>query len=202
MGCNKHRDWQKEECTGVYFVSGNHDYYTIGTNWTNRINRIKSLNVTYLENAIIKVPEGGGGDTFDLAGVPDFAESVKRPSEGGWQAHDMKATVKGRDSTRALVMLAHQPKHSKQASRFGAGLVINGHVHGGQLFPIHILSYLGNPFFAGLYTTKQPLETETASPGDTQDTYVYVSRGTNQWGPSMRLGADREISVVTLRART
>jgi hypothetical protein len=95
-------------------------------------------------------PLGGGplGDTFDLAGVPDFAAA---PLAGDGYASNLTAAVAGRDPSRELVVLAHQPKHIHETGAAGAGLQISGHVHGGQVAPLQIPVWLANPYFAGLY---------------------------------------------------
>jgi len=83
-----------------------------------------------------------------------------------------------------VVLLAHQPRSVFAASRFGVGLQISGHTHGGQLWPFTYLVRLQQPFLAGLHRH-----------GNTQ---IYVSRGTGYWGPPMRLGAPAEITQFVL----
>ena len=64
--------------------------------------------------------------------------------------------------------------------------MLNGHTHGGQLWPFHYLVHRAYPHLAGVYKVG----------GMTQ----IVSRGAGQWGPPMRLYAPAEIIHVTLRA--
>ena len=63
--------------------------------------------------------------------------------------------------------------------------MLAGHTHGGQFFPMMILAYLFNPFFAGLYQYGKY-------------SYVYVSQGTQYWGIPMRLGSTMEITQIIL----
>jgi hypothetical protein len=82
-------------------------------------------------------------------GVPDWAAA---PLTGDGFASNMTRAVAGRDPARELVVLAHQPKHIHESGSIaGAGLQISGHVHGGQIFPLHVPVFLANPYFAGLY---------------------------------------------------
>jgi len=61
-----------------------------------------------------------------------------------------------------------------------------GHTHGGQMFPMVIIAYLVNPFFAGLYRYGHG--------------YVYVTQGAVYWGIPMRTFSEAEITQVFLRS--
>jgi hypothetical protein len=87
-----------------------------------------------------------------------------------------------------VVLLAHQPRAIHEAARLGAGLVLAGHTHGGQIWPMHHLARLQQPYVWGLHR----------HPGS--DTQIYVSAGTGFWGPPMRLGSTAEITRVHLRS--
>jgi predicted MPP superfamily phosphohydrolase len=92
-----------------------------------------------------------------------------------------------RDRSRAVVLLAHQPRQVRVAAQHGVDLQLSGHTHGGQIFPWHaaVMIQQGG-LLAGRYRF-----------GDTQ---LYVSRGTGYWGPAVRLSAPAEISRIVLRA--
>ena len=98
--------------------------------------------------------------------------------------HDLRRALAGRDPTRELVLLAHQPKCAAEAAELGVGLQLSGHTHGGQIFPWNFLVRLQQPFIAGLHRL--------------HDTWVYVNRGTGYWGPPMRLGIPAEITCLEL----
>ena len=74
-----------------------------------------------------------------------------------------------------------------EAAEKGVGLVLAGHTHGGQMWPITHLVGLQQPYNKGLHRH-----------GTSQ---IYVSQGTGYWGPPMRLGTENEISEIVLRAR-
>jgi predicted MPP superfamily phosphohydrolase len=118
---------------------------------------------------------------LDLAGVDDY-------NAHGFPGHgaDLARAVDGRDPTRELVLLAHQPREVKRAAEHGVGLQLSGHTHGGQIWPWSYAVYLQQPYVAGLVRHKS--------------TQLYVSRGTGYWGPPMRLGAPAEITRIRLRA--
>jgi predicted MPP superfamily phosphohydrolase len=160
---------------GVYFVTGNHEYYSGADEW---IAELEQLGVHVLRNERVSI--GDGDASFDLAGIDDH--SAHAPGH----APDLSRAVAGRDPSRELVLLAHQPRAIKQAKEHGVGLQLSGHTHGGQIWPWRYFVYLQQPYVAGLVRE-----------GDTQ---LYVSCGTGYWGPPMRLGAPAEITELTLRA--
>jgi hypothetical protein len=162
---------------GVFFVTGNHEYYSGPVAWCRELER---LGIRVLRNERVSI--GNGNASFDLAGTDDY--NAARFGHG--HGEDLERALAGRDESRELVLLAHQPRTIKEAKGYGVGLQLSGHTHGGQLWPWNYLVYLQQPVVSGL-----------ARFGRSQ---VYVSNGTGYWGPPMRLGAPAEITRVTLEA--
>jgi predicted MPP superfamily phosphohydrolase len=165
---------------GVYFVTGNHEYYWSADEWIEFVGR---LGVRVLMNERVTLGDARRtGAQFDLAGVPDYRAARTHPV-----APDALAACFGRDDQRELVMLAHQPVQIADSARAGAGLQLSGHTHGGQINPFGaIMALSSQPYFAGLHR----------HPGS--DTQVYVSRGSGFWGPPMRVLAPAEITRIRL----
>jgi predicted MPP superfamily phosphohydrolase len=159
---------------GVYFVTGNHEYYSGVDEW---IAFLGTLGVRVLRNERLPIR---GAEGFDLAGIDDPSGT----SYGKGHGPDLARALAGRDASRPLVLLAHQPKGIDLAERLGVDLQLSGHTHGGQLFPWNFVVKLVFPFLAGLYRQ-----------GRTQ---VYVSAGTGYWGPPMRVGTTAEITNIEL----
>jgi predicted MPP superfamily phosphohydrolase len=163
---------------GVFFVTGNHEYFSGAQAWVNELTRI---GIRVLQNERVTI--GNGAASFDLAGVDD-------PSAvhyGGLPSRQAVArALADRDPARELVLLAHQPRSVLDAAAFGVGLQLSGHTHGGQLWPFGLLVALQQPFVAGLHRH-----------GGAQ---VYVSRGTGYWGPPMRLAEPSEITHIRLES--
>jgi uncharacterized protein len=159
---------------GVFFVTGNHEYYSGVDEWIAELTR---LGIKVLRNEHVAI---GGEDGFDLAGVDDW--SSKRFGNG--HGPDLERALAGRDASRELVLLAHQPKQIHEAAAKGVGLQLSGHTHGGQIFPWGLFVRIDQPYVAGLDRL--------------EDTMIYVSRGTGFWGPPMRVGAPSEISLLEL----
>ena len=162
---------------GVFFVTGNHEYYSGADEW---IAELERLGIRTLRNEHVTI--GDGEHAFDLAGVDDWTAH----RFGGGHGADLARAVAGRDPTRELLLLAHQPKHIHEAEKHGVGLQLSGHTHGGQIFPWSFFVRLDQPYIAGL--------------SKHGDTHIYVSRGTGFWGPPMRVAAPAEIAVVELHA--
>jgi len=163
---------------GVFFVTGNHEYFSGAEAWVNELTRI---GIRVLRNERVTI--GNGAASFDLAGVDD-------PSAvhyGGLPSRDAIArALSGRDPARELILLAHQPRSVLDAEPFGVGLQLSGHTHGGQLWPFGLLVALQQPFVAGLHRHRSA--------------QIYVSRGTGYWGPPMRLAEPSEITHVRLES--
>jgi predicted MPP superfamily phosphohydrolase len=159
---------------GVFFVTGNHEYYSGAAEW---VRHLPTLGVRVLRNERVTIGEGAAA--FDLAGIDDFS------AHGDGHKPDLPRALAGRDPGRALVLLAHQPRAIDEAERLGVDLQLSGHTHGGQIWPFSYLVYLQQPYLAGL-----------ARQGAT---WIYVSKGTGYWGPPMRLGMPSEITQITLR---
>jgi predicted MPP superfamily phosphohydrolase len=162
---------------GVYFVTGNHEYYSGAEAWCEELGR---LGIRVLRNERVSI--GDGDVSFDLAGIDDHQAA----QFGNGHGADLPRALAGRDPSRELVLLAHQPRAVFDAQKHGVGLQLSGHTHGGQLWPWRYLVRLQQPVVSGLARFGKTL--------------IYVSNGTGYWGPPMRLSAPAEITKVTLSA--
>ncbi|XP_012624632.1 transmembrane protein with metallophosphoesterase domain [Microcebus murinus] len=175
---------------GTYFVTGNHEYYTSDvSNW---FALLESLGVQPLHNENVKISATGtrrsGGEDdgwICLAGVDDIEADILHYSGHGM---DLVKALKGCGPDHTIILLAHQPLAAKRAlqARPDINLILSGHTHAGQIFPLNVAAYLLNPFFAGLYQVAQA-------------TFVYVSPGTAYYGIPMRLGSRAEITELILQ---
>ncbi len=167
---------QLRASAGVYFVTGNHEYYWDGPAWCAEVERL-GLRVLNNRHEVIE----RGAARLLLAGVTDI-------SAGGMVAEhrsDPAAARHGAPACDVSVLLAHQPRSVFAAAEAGYDLQISGHTHGGQYFPMNLLVYLAQPYVAGLARHADRM-------------WIYVSRGTGYWGPPMRVGAPAEITLLRL----
>lgn len=160
---------------GVFYVTGNHEYYHGGAAWSAEVAR---LGLTVLHNAHRVVERGGSRLT--VAGVPDLEGGRMDP------AHACRPDVAlaGAPEGVPRLLLAHQPRVAALAQGLGVDLQLSGHTHGGQLFPFMAFVKLQQPVIQGLATIA--------------GVRVYTHRGTGYWGPPLRLGPSPEIAELTL----
>lgn len=160
---------------GTYFVTGNHEYYSGADSW---LEFLRSLGIRTLRNEHVEVYKNG--DSIHLAGVDDWTAH----QFGNGHGADVARAMNGRDISKPVVLLAHQPVQFEEAREHGVDLQISGHTHGGQIFPFGFLTRLVQPYLSGLHRR-----------GDSQ---IYVSSGTGYWGPPMRIAAPAEITLMEL----
>ena len=160
---------------GVYFVTGNHEYY-----WGGResVRMVEALGLTVLHNEHRVVEREGGavviGGIPDLHGARFLADHESRPD----------LVFAGAPEGAPRVLLAHQPRAVIRAAPHGVDLMLTGHTHGGQIFPFHFFVRLQQPVVRGLRRLL--------------GVWVYAHRGTGFWGPPMRLFSTPEIAEITL----
>ena len=135
------------------------------------LGELERLGFGVLRNGHRLVRRGDG--RLLLAGVTDHGS-------------DPVAALAGAPESDVKVLLAHQPSRAFAARAAGYDLQLSGHTHGGQYFPFILLVRLFQPFVAGLHRLEAM--------------WLYVSRGTGQWGPPLRLGAPSEITLIELQA--
>ncbi len=159
---------------GVWAVPGNHEFYG---GYGTRKGPIEDAGFQVLRNRWVEVRPG-----LVLAGVEDLTTS-RRPGQGG---DIMSLALAGRPRG-ATVLLSHTPWQAERAAQAGAGLMLSGHTHGGQIWPFDYLVRRVYPMLEGRY--------------EVNGLTVIVTRGTGTWGPRMRLWHPGEILRVILREK-
>jgi len=160
---------------GVWAVLGNHDSYG-GAAEASQIMQDSGFRVLHDESA--EVIQG-----LRLAGVDDLGV---RGRDGPGDAFVKKALQLVRPGQEGCVFLSHTPIEADVAAEVGAGLMLCGHTHGGQIWPFNFLVQLRYPELVGRFA-HAPMT-------------LIVSRGAGTWGPRMRLWEPGEIVLITLRA--
>ncbi|MBB5805019.1 putative MPP superfamily phosphohydrolase [Saccharothrix ecbatanensis] len=158
---------------GSFFVTGNHEYYSGAEPWLTELDR---LGVSPLRNERLTIERAGA--SFDLAGVSDVTGAAFDDGP------DYARALDGRDTSKPVVLMAHQPVQVREAAKHGVDLQLSGHTHGGQMFPFHLAVGLQQPMRSGLETI--------------DGTQVYTTNGVGFWGPPVRVGAPPDITVLEL----
>ncbi|HOX42466.1 MAG TPA: metallophosphoesterase [Myxococcota bacterium] len=157
---------------GVWAVLGNHDNHGD-----------PEQVVRALERAGVRVLRDGWRELRPgllLAGLEDSGHMGRGLAPGR-----LGVALAGRPAGAATILLSHRPQGEEEAAAAGVGLMLAGHTHGGQIWPLGYLTRLGFPRLAGRF--------------ELGGMTLLVSRGTGTWGPRMRLWPPGEILRVVLR---
>jgi len=151
----------------ILYVTGNHEEMNPTTDM---IQCIKETNIKYI----------GNHEHFMFKGVNFIGEDY------GYDLHKVLKDIKCQEGV-PNVLLSHVPCLSpEQSGKYNIFLFLAGHTHGGQNFPFHIPTYLGNACFAGLYSSKN------------KKSHVYVSEGVNPSLLPIKVGCYRTFPVITI----
>jgi uncharacterized protein len=161
---------------GVYFVTGNHEYYSGERAWTAEVSRL-GLHVLKNEHVVLEHE----GASVLLAGVTDLTSHHFDAAERSDPAQALRGAPAG---VGARILLAHQPNSAPAAADAGFDAQLSGHTHGGQFWPWNLFVRFFQPFTGGLYLIGK--------------LRLYVSRGTGYWGPPNRFGVPPEITFIRL----
>lgn len=113
----------------VYYVSGNHEY------WSGDIKNIKATirnySVTVLESNYEQVKVRDSYIT--IAGVDDPDIELYEKRDFDWQVEMFHAFSELKVEPGFKILLAHRPEWIKTYKEFSFDLVVSGHAHGGQV---------------------------------------------------------------------
>lgn len=115
---------------GVYFVFGNHD----ASRWGGNLTRGEMEAAFALSGVTVLTDEGVLlDDWLRICGRKDANDDRMQPDK----------LLKDADAGREFILLIdHQPAQTQACAEAGADLLISGHTHNGQIFPVNIVSVL------------------------------------------------------------
>lgn len=152
---------------GVYYINGNHETY-VGM----------PMVLSELEKTGIRILND---EAVDIKGVQLIG--LRYPERE--QKKDLTATILGiKDYAPGLptILLYHEPVQIEAMEKLGINLMLSGHTHRGQIWPLGLITdlvYKGYDY--GLYTIGQ--------------FNLYTSCGVGVWGPTMRTSGGSEVVV-------
>lgn len=163
---------------GVYYVTGNHEYYSGFTSW---MRAVRSLGLRILENSHVELSRGQ--TSFFVAGVADPAgrRYEKLPST------DISKALSGVPKKSFTLLLAHQPLYAATNAAAGVDVQLSGHTHGGTVLPLQsLIAGYNSGFVSGLYAV--------------DSMRLFVSNGAGVWsGIPLRLGVVSEVPLLILQ---
>lgn len=163
---------------GIYYVYGNHDraWYSSTPNFTvDELNSIiESNGIKILQDSYVNVT----GD-FTIIGKEDASvESEKSDEE----------ILQGVDKNKFLLYLSHQPVNLKENSQNGYDLMLSGHTHGGQIWPMGVMTdVLGFGEMNYGYRKVNNMQ-------------VIVTSGIAGWGYALRTGSHSEYVIINIKS--
>ncbi len=151
---------------GVYAVTGNHEYIS---GVEESVEFISRFGITFLRDRAVKI-----NDSFYLVGREDLS-GRNRFAEG----KILPDILSGLDRDCPVILLDHQPGRIDEAVRERVDLLLCGHTHNGQLFPLNLIT-------GAVYKVSHGYQRI----GETQ---IYVTSGAGTWAPPVRIGNVPEI---------
>jgi predicted MPP superfamily phosphohydrolase len=164
---------------GVFAILGNHDREVGADRVAEALRRWTGWRVLRDEVGTVEV----GGGRLHLLGLEDRPRS---------QAADALPALLARvPAGEPAVLLAHRPTVFPAAAAAGVSLMLAGHTHGGQLAVpgaprLNVARVLVTQYDAGFF--------------ERDGARLHVNRGLGTSGQRVRIGAPREITVLTLVA--
>lgn len=157
---------------GCYAVTGNHEAYA---GIESALNFTQSAGFSVLSSAGKQIDK-----RVNLVGVDDpavmrLAAHLPRPEA---------ALLEKFNNRYVTILLKHQPVVDKSSEPY-IDLQLSGHIHGGQIFPFGLFTWLTYRVHMGM-TRVAP------------KTWLYVSYGSGSWGPPIRFMAPSEITVIDI----
>jgi predicted MPP superfamily phosphohydrolase len=157
---------------GIYAITGNHEF--IG-GMKRSSAYLESLGIKVLKDEVIKI-----SNSFYLAGRYDH--DIIRFTNN--KRLELEELLKDIDASFPLILLDHQPFQLDKAEKSGVDLMISGHTHHGQMWP---LNYITKAIYEISWGYKKK-----------GNSHFYVSCGYGSWAPPVRIGNRPEVVNIKL----
>ncbi len=160
---------------GVWYCYGNHDkgYYS------SRDFSAEELEDIMIENGIHVL-----SDEYEL--IDDSFYIVGRKDRSEQERKSMEEVLKGVDKSKYIIVMDHQPGDYDAEAECAVDLVVSGHTHGGQLFPI---TYVGEWF---------NINDATYGYERRKDTDFIVTSGISDWEIDFKTGTKSEYVMIDI----
>ncbi|EPR11873.1 metallophosphoesterase [Ruminiclostridium papyrosolvens] len=157
---------------GAYVIMGNHEYYS---------NDVKEITRMYEESGLVVLRDKyvTVNNSFYLVGREDYMADTS-----GYHREKLSNLLDGVDKSLPVIVLDHQPKDLSESRAEGVDLQLSGHTHGGQFFPISLV-------------TKGIFEEDNGYLKDGNFNLI-VSCGYGTWGPTVRIGSRSEVLDINI----
>ena len=152
---------------GVYMALGNHEYIS---GIEECMEYLSQTPIHVLRDTVVTLPNG-----VQLIGREDRSARFRK---------NITTLTQDIDTSRPVIVLDHQPNEIHKAVETGVDLLLCGHTHNGQVWPINLLTKRMFDLNYGYEKREQ--------------THIYVTSGLALWGPPFRIGTQSEMVVFQL----
>ncbi len=172
---------------GVYYVFGNHDkgYYPSdyrGYTGDDLIAELEKNGVTVLQDQNVLID-----NRVYIIGRQDRSEDVEK----GKGRADMATLTQDLDDSKFSIVMDHQPADYEAQAASGVDLVVSGHTHGGQLFPLMNIENL-----TGLGGDDKVYGYEKRG-----NTNFIVTSGISDWAIKFKTGCRSEYVLIDIQGK-
>ena len=186
---------------GTFFVSGNHDHFirirpdttenkspitsdSANSDTTRQRGfsnsplgmKLEELQVKILHSQYVMIDSA-----FTLFGI----ENSWGRRGSGRAIKPVSELIEGYNKESPLIMLKHVPNGLEYIAGAGVDLLLAGHTHHGQMFPLNFI-------------TDEVYEVSHGH-GKYENLQIYVNCGTGFWGPPIKVGVPAEITKIILK---
>lgn len=162
---------------GVWYAFGNHDKgYMEGRDYT-----VEGLKNEFLKNNVhILEDELEYAGNLCIAGRADKGKKTRK---------ELSKLLEGADTGKYIIVMDHQPADYEKESQTEADLVVSGHTHGGQLFPI---TYIGE--WSGVNDRTYGYERRGSVD-------FIVTSGISDWALDFKTGTVSEYVIINVKGK-
>jgi predicted MPP superfamily phosphohydrolase len=163
---------QIEAKVGVFATTGNHEFMgkpDVTTEY------FESHGITYIRDSLFTID-----GVVHILGRDDKDKSQMT----GEERKSIESILSENELSLPLLLLDHQPVEYEIAAKYGVGLMMSGHTHKGQLWP---LSFITNLVYENHFGLMQK-----------GNSWFYTSSGYGTWGPPVRTGNRPELVVFNI----
>lgn len=178
----------------IYYGYGNHEQRVIpegrykNGQWKNYLKKLHQLKIHILENKSMKITKEG--DSIEIVGLAIDLHYFRKQGIPDMKVDYLEKLVGKTDKKCYNIVIAHNPVYFKEYIKFGADLVLSGHIHGGMI---------RLPFLGGLVSPQYELFPKyDAGKFAEEDNVMLVSKGLGTHTIKIRVFNRPELMVVTL----
>lgn len=153
---------------GIYMVPGNHEYISD----INKVEKyLEKTSIVMLRDSVITLPNG-----VQIIGRDDRSNAKRKPLS------DLLSLTNREQPT---IVIDHQPYKLATADSLKVDMLLCGHTHHGQVFPLNLLT---NKLYEQSHGYRK-----------WSHTHIWVSSGLSLWGPPFRIGTISDLAVIELQ---